>query len=75
MIKGLFKLTADRNRMAALAGSPEFRFYVDKLRHALAKADEDVRYCTVRDLPDRRAYARCLHELIEESTKPPGATP
>lgn len=75
MIKGLFRATADRNRVAALNGSPEFRFYVDKLRSALAKAEEDVRYCAPKDLPDRRAYARCLHELIEETTRPPGALP
>lgn len=70
MIKGLFKLDADRKVVAGLLGSREFQFYVDKLRKAHAEALRDIYYCAPQDLHDRRAYARCLSELIEEITKP-----
>lgn len=75
MIKGLFKLDADRKVVAGLLGSRDFQFYVDKLRKAHAQAVRDLMYCTPQDLPDRRAYARCLEELITETVLQPGATP
>jgi hypothetical protein len=70
MIRGLFRLASDRKIIAELNGSSQFRFYVDKLRIAQAKAIEDVLNCDVKTLQDRRSYARCLSELITESTKP-----
>lgn len=75
MIKGLFKLDADRQVVAGLLNSREFQFYVEKLRKAHASALRDVYACSPQDLPDRRAYARCLNELIEETTGKPGAQP
>jgi len=69
MIKGLFRLADDRKVMAELNGSAQFRFYIDKLRIAHAKAVEDVMHCNPKNLQDLRSYARCLGELIAESTK------
>jgi hypothetical protein len=69
MIKGLFRLEADRKIIAELNGASQFRFYVDKLRYAHAKAVEELMHCHPRDLQDRRSYARCLGEIIAETTK------
>lgn len=67
MIRGLFKLDADRKVVAGLLSSRDFQFYVEKLRKAHAAALRDVYVCTPQDLPDRRGYARCLSELIDET--------
>lgn len=75
MIKGLFKLDADRKAIAGLLGSRDFQLYVEKLRQAHAKALRDTYYCAPQDLPDRRAYARCLNELIDETLGKTGAIP
>lgn len=73
MIKGLFKLDADRQVVAGLLGSRDFQFYVEKLRKAHADAVRDVYYCHPQDLHDRRAFARCLQELIDETLGKTGA--
>jgi hypothetical protein len=75
MIIGLFKLDADRRRIDELLNAREFQFFLEKLRQANRSALNDLYNCSQENLADRRGFARCLKELLEETCKKPGVTP
>lgn len=68
MIKGMFRGTAERNALAELRTSSQFRFCIDKIRKAQAEAMADLVYSSPQDLPAKQGFARALTELVNELT-------
>lgn len=69
MIKGMFKATEDHKVLRELQGTSQFRFCVDKIRQAQAKAVSELVYASTQDLPAKQGYVRALTELVDELTR------
>lgn len=69
MIKGMFRATEDQRILGELRASSQFRYCVDKIRQAQAKAVSELMYASPQDLPAKQGYVRALTELVEELTR------
>jgi hypothetical protein len=69
MIKGLFRAVEDKRILDELRASSQFRFCIDKIRQAQAKATEELMYASPQDLPSKQGYLRALTELVNELTR------